>query len=197
MTPVAYPAPHAPGTDDDPIITRSRSLRVHRLPVPDIDGPYDDECHTPSEPRIAGSLALAFPPPSRVSVPLRLVPPARGVTPSTEPTGRALLPDPRAWTGRVAQAIAEVLAGARPASQLAQAATLDVLAVLERGAGRLGTRPGSAPQRPVVRSVHLSEPREGVAEACAVVDTGRRKRALALRLEGANGQWRCTAIHIG
>ena len=81
--------------------------------------------------------------------------------------------------------------------QLGGVATLEVLALLERNAGRLGARPGARAQRPVVGSVHVSEPRDGVVEACAIVDTGARKRALALRLEGIEGQWRCTALQIG
>jgi Family of unknown function (DUF6459) len=167
-------------------------------PAPRIDGPYDDERAEAAAPTIDGSLALAFPAPTRVSLPLRLVPPAGGVPAATEPTRRDLLPDPRPWTARLAQAIAEVLAGARPAGQLSRVATLDVLQLLERGAGRLGSRAvGQPPQRPVVGSVHVSEPRDGIAEACAVVDTGPRKRALALRLEGIDGQWRCTAVHVG
>jgi hypothetical protein len=171
------------------------ALRVR--PAPRLDGPFDDERGDLPLPLVDGSLALAFPPPTRVSVPLRLVPPAGGVSLATEPTRRDLLPDPRPWTARLAQAIAEVLAGARPAGQLSRVATLDVLQLLERGAGRLGARSGARPQRPIVGSVHVSEPRDGIAEACAVVDTGPRKRALALRLEGSNGEWRCTALHIG
>jgi hypothetical protein len=170
---------------------------LHLRPVPRIDGPYDDECPEPSAPFVDGSLALAFPAPTRVSVPLRLVPPAGGVSAAQEPTRRDLLPDPGPWTARLAQAIAEVLAGARAPAQLSRVATLEVLQLLERGAGRLGARPGAPAQRPVVGSVHVSEPRDGVAEACAVVDTGPRRRALALRLEGSNGQWRCTALHVG
>jgi hypothetical protein len=166
-------------------------------PVPRIDGPYDDERPEPVIPMVAGTLALSFPPPTRVSVPLRLVPPAGGVSVASQPTRRDLLPDPRPWTARLAQAIAEVLAGARPAGQLSRVATLEVLQLLERGSGRLGTRPGHPPQRPVVGSVHVSEPRDGIAEACAVVDTGPRRRALALRLEGIDGHWRCTALHVG
>jgi hypothetical protein len=165
-------------------------------PVPPIDGPYDDE-REPCDPIVDGSLALAFPPPTRVSVPLRLVPPAGGVSVAAEPTQRDLLPDPRPWTARLAQAIAEVLAGARPPAQLSRVATLEVLQLLERNAGRLGARPGAPPQRPIVGSVRVTEPRDGVAEACAVVNTGPRCRALALRLEGRSGEWRCTAIQVG
>lgn len=185
LTTISTPAPQA----------LSKPLQVR--PAPRLDGPYDDERRDSAPPMVDGSLALAFPPPTRVSVPLRLVPPAGDLSPATAPTRRDLLPDPRPWTARLAQAIVEVLAGARPASQLSRVATLDVLQLLERGSGRLGARPGVPAQRPIVGSVHVSEPRDGVAEACAVVDTGLRKRALALRLEGVNGQWRCTALHIG
>jgi hypothetical protein len=184
-------------TDPGPIPVYSGRRLLHVRPAPRLDGPYDDEHPEPVAPLVDGSLALAFPPPTRVSMPLRLVPPAGGVTLTSEPTQRDLLPDPRPWTIRLAQAISEVLAGARPAGQLSRVATLEVLQLLERGAGRLGGRGAGPAQRPVVGSVHLSEPCDGVAEACAVVDTGSRKRALALRLEGIDGQWRCTAVHIG
>jgi hypothetical protein len=30
----------------------------------------------------------------------------------------------------------------------------------------------------------------------AVVRRGERHRAVALRLEGADGRWRCTALHL-
>jgi hypothetical protein len=168
-------------------------------PVPRIDGPYDDELPEPAT-AVHGSLALAFPAPSRCGVPLRLVPPADGndSAPLEDgPTRRDALPDPRPWTARLAQAVAEVLAGARPAAQLSRVATLDVLRLLERSSGRLGARRDCPTRRPVVSSVHVSEPRDGVAEVCAVVDTGPRRRALAMRLEGADGRWRCTALQVG
>ena len=177
--------------------TPAPTLRLLRAPV--IDPPYDDEVPTaPSY--VAGSLALAFPPSEAPPVPLRLVPPAAFADDDDEgprPTPRAELPDPRPWTRRLAQAVVEVLAGARPASQLARHATLDVLDLLERSTGRLSRRPdGRAAQRPVVGSVHLSEPADGVAEVCAVVDTGLRRRALAFRLEGLDGRWQCTELQF-
>ena len=167
--------------------------------MPRIDGPYDDELAEPS-PAVSGSLALAFPAPTRPGVPLRLVPPADGrdgAAPAGGPTRRDALPDPRPWTARLAQAVAEVLAGARPAAQLSRVATLEVLRLLERNSGRLGARRDSPTRRPLVSSVHVSEPRDGVAEVCAVVDTGPRRRALAMRLEGTDGRWRCTALQVG
>lgn len=172
------------------------TLRLLRAPV--ADPPYDDELPGGPVPLVEGSLALAFPPTGE-PVSLRLVPPASiDDDLGPRPTPRSELPDPRGWTGRLAQAIAEILAGARPAGQLARYATLDVLEHLERSTGRLGTRTnGAAPLRPVVASVHVSEPADGVAEACAVVNTGPRRRAIALRLEGLDGRWRCTELQFG
>jgi hypothetical protein len=168
------------------------------LPVPRIDPPYDDEIEPPV-PTVAGSLALAFPPPCSDAVPLRLVPPAAGPA-EFGPTRSdpATLIAPRPWTARFAQAVVEVLAGARPAGQLSRFTSLDVLEHLERAVGRLGGRPALAPPPcPRVSSVHVSEPCRGVVEACAIVDTGRRSRAVALRLEGIDGHWRCTALQVG
>jgi hypothetical protein len=130
-------------------------------------------------------------------VQLRRTSAARRISAGSPRTRRDLLPDPGPCTERLTRAIAEVLAGARPPGQLCGIATLDVLRLLARGAGRLGARPGVPAQRPIVESVHVSEPCEGVVEACAVINTGPRRRALALRLEGIDGQWRCTALHLG
>lgn len=177
-------------------------LRLMRAPV--ADPPYDDEL-PPCAPLVDGSLALAFPPTGE-PVALRLVPPASIDDDfGPQPTPRADLPDPRPMTRRLTQAIVEILAGARPAGQLARYTTFDVLEHLERSTGRLGqagperlhSAGRGAPMRPVVASVHVSEPADGVAEVCAVVDTGPRRRALALRLEGLDGRWRCTELQFG
>jgi Family of unknown function (DUF6459) len=124
--------------------------------------------------------------------PLRLVSTRLG---ETAHTGTA--PDPKPLVRRLAQVIAEVLAGARPAAQLSDVAAPDVIRLLVRSAGRLRAYPTGPQQRPVVRSVHIDEPRLGVAEACAVINLGTRYRAIALRLESTNGRWRCTDLRIG
>ncbi|HEX3706207.1 MAG TPA: Rv3235 family protein [Mycobacteriales bacterium] len=167
--------------------------------APRVDGPYDDETHERSAIVIDGSLALAFPPSMTLTMPLRLVPPAGGVdTPNDDPSATtAAAPDPRRLIGPLAQAIAEVLTGFRPPQQLAQVATLDVLALLERNAGRMVPRGVRTPQRPRVSSLRLCEPRAGVAEVSAVIDTGVRRRAMALRLEAPNARWRCTVLRVG
>jgi hypothetical protein len=45
-----------------------------------------------------------------------------------------------------------------------------------------------------VRSVHVCEPADGVAEVSVVIAGGERPRALALRIEGWRGRWVCTAL---
>ena len=172
-------------------------LRLLRAPA--FDPPYDDEAAAAS-PTVDGNLALAFPTTGGDGVPLRLVPPAlapRG-TVDGGPVDRPALPEPRQWVGRLTQAIVEVLAGARSAAQLSPYASLRVLTHLERATGRLRRGPAGAPaRRPVVRSVRVSQPNDAVVEACAVIDTGPRRRAVALRLQAVEGRWQCTALEIG
>jgi len=49
----------------------------------------------------------------------------------------------------------------------------------------------------VVRSLHVSAPADGVAEVAALVRRDARSTALALRLEGLDGRWQCTALELG
>ncbi|MDP9397536.1 MAG: Rv3235 family protein, partial [Actinomycetota bacterium] len=86
-------------------------------------------------------------------------------------TPRELLPEPRGWAARLVQALVEVLAGDRPTSQLVRWTNEDVYATVQR---RVRRRAGAAGRqgdaaRAVVRSVHVSEPVDGVAEVCALV----------------------------
>ena len=62
-----------------------------------------------------------------------------------------------------------------------------------RGRDQLGRLPTGASrhQQVSLNSVHVCEPADGVAEVCAVVFTGARYRAIAARLEGLDGHWRC------
>jgi hypothetical protein len=114
-----------------------------------------------------------------------------------QPTRRSALPDPRPWAGHIAQAVVEVMAGARPATQLLRWTTPEVYAVVARRAS-VSTRRGlPRTRRATVRSVRVCEPADGVAEACAVVVDGERVRALAIRLVGLDGRWRVEALQIG
>jgi hypothetical protein len=114
-------------------------------------------------------------------------------------TPRELLPDPTPWAGRLVQAVVEAMAGVRPVAQLIRWTTTEVYDGIQNRAIRaMHERRGPTPRRlaEVVRSVHVSEPVDGVAEVCAIVQQGPRCRAIALRLEGADGRWRCTALQL-
>jgi hypothetical protein len=167
---------------------------------------------------VQGALALAFTLPSGLPAvpshpvplvplaPLRVVPESEiedldGDEEDREPrrriTMRADLPDPRRFAGRLTQAIVEVVSGARPAAQLARWTSKTVyddirgrLTTLARS-GAPGLRRGVTGS---VRSVHVTEPIDGVAEVCAVVARRGRATAVALRLEGLDGRWMCTSL---
>ncbi len=155
----------------------------HRPPViVETDDPVQVE---PESPYIQDALAMDF---SGVSDEQLFGP---------QPTGRRNLPDPTHWAGHLAQALVEVMAGARPAPQLLRWTTPEVYAVVARRAAVSARRGLPATRRATVRSVRVCEPADGVAEASAVVLDGERVRALALRLVGLDGRWRIEALQIG
>ena len=110
---------------------------------------------------------------------------------------RASLSELESWTFTLAQALAEMLAGARSPGQLHGVATLDVIRQVERCYGTFGARLGELPVRPVVRSVHVREIEPHSTEASAVVAIGGRVRAVALRLDLTDRGWCCTAVESG
>jgi Family of unknown function (DUF6459) len=112
-------------------------------------------------------------------------------------TARGDLPDPEHWAAHLAQAVVEVMAGARPATQILRWTTPEVYAVAARRNAVSARRGLPASRRATVRSVRVCEPADGVAEACAVVIDGDRVRALAMRLVGLDGRWRIEALQIG
>lgn len=156
----------------------------------------------PREAWVQGSLALqwrsdADPLPRPL---LRVVEPDGVAVDGTDPavaqiaTGAADLPEPGAWVARLAQAVLEVLAHERPRQQLVRWLTPEVYADLSRHLmAAPPRRPGA---RRAVSSVHVSEPADGVVEATVVAVGGPRARALALRLEGWDGRWRCTRLAL-
>lgn len=191
------------------------------LPTPAWEPPYCDDGDQLSGPVSPGprlvateqqALPLAFLLPSGVAaVPapprLRLVDTARSGTGGPgepdevfdpQPTPRADLPDPRLWGGRLVQAMLEVDAGVRPVAQLRRWTSDTVYTRLRRRSHRshfLQSRsPQTQPGRVWVRSLRVCEPADGVAEVSAVVHQGSRIRAVAVRLEGTDGRWRCTAV---
>jgi hypothetical protein len=193
-------------TDDD----GRPSLRL--LPAPPCEPPYDDELPAArrlhavpgrAAHRTAGATAPATalePPP----VLLRLVPrTSRGPAAlaafddddECRPrTPLAQLPASRPFARALVQRLLEVLAGLRPVSQLQRDTSFELFTELEQALVGRARPAGPRPTGRDVRSVHVQESADGVAEVCATVHRGGRMTALALRLEGVDGAWRCTAL---
>lgn len=162
-------------------------------PAPRREPPFDDE--RPRRLSLVGPLdqPLPFheaPQPSR----LRLSREVDDFDP--QPTSRQHLPDPDPFTRRLLIAIIETGTGRRSARQLLAYTSPSVQAGLARDAGRI-ERLGTAARPATLHSLHLDEPADGVIEAAAVVRLGDRFRAIALRLEGLDGRWRCVRLQIG
>jgi hypothetical protein len=154
------------------------------VPAPPSSPPYDDE------PGRAPLLRLVTP-----LVPLPEVGPfdddawvAAARTPS------AALPAAQGFARVLLQAVLEVVAGVRPLKQLQRDTSPELYAGL---LATLSSRPratGVRPDQRAVRSVHVQQRPEGIAEVCATVLHGERTVALALRLEGLDGRWKCTEL---
>lgn len=117
-----------------------------------------------------------------------------------QPSPSTDLPDPRPWSGRYVQALVEVLAGERPPAQLMRWTNEKIYAdVLRRvrTVHRAGVTQRRGRNRALVKSVHVCEPQDGIAEVAIHVRHGGRSRAVAMRLEGWDGRWRCTALQFG
>lgn len=187
----------APSTEL-PLGAASAQPALRLLPAPPCAPPYDDELPTALG-RPFGLLSPLGPVRSLAPVPLRLVPDLPPSLPSDEEDERRrtpadLLPPARPVAHALVQGLLEVLAGVRPVSQLQRSTTPELFAQLELA---VHGRPRSAGVRPVtgaVRSLHVQERPEGVAEVCATVRSGQRMTAVALRLEGLAGRWTCTEL---
>jgi hypothetical protein len=113
---------------------------------------------------------------------------------SAERTPTAELPAVHGVAGALVRGVLEVLAGVRGIAQLRRDTTAELYADLVPAlTGARDTR-GSRPDARAIRSLHVQERPEGVAEVCATVVRGGRFSTLALRLEGLDGRWRCTEL---
>lgn len=110
-------------------------------------------------------------------------------------TGRAELPPAAETARRLVTTTLEVLAGRRPLAQVRPLTTAGVYAALSAGRRPRWCAEGSAPV--LIGRVRVCEPVDGVAEISAVAHRGGRAHAVAARLEGIDGSWRCTALQIG
>ena len=135
-------------------------------------------------------------------VPQLLAPaPRRWGRPASEvegqPTDRSALPPAGPWAARLAQAVLEVCTAGRPVAQLVRwtdPSVYQALALRYVPRARRDVNRRRVPVAEQVRSVHVCEPADGVAEVSVVIAGGERPRAMALRIEGWKGRWVCTAL---
>ena len=76
-----------------------------------------------------------------------------------------------------------------------QQSSLGVFTALAQGRRPRWCAQGTGPL--LIGHVPVCEPVDGVAEVSAVARRGGRAHAVAARLEGIAGRWRCTALQIG
>ena len=175
-------------------ISTGELVKLRVRPIPDLSPPVIDSrtamFQDPS-PFIQGTLAIDF----------------RGdYDRARDPEGpeyfgpqRALsrdLPEPEAWVRHIAQALVEVMSGARPAPQVIRWTTPEVYSVVARRNAVSGRRTVVA-RRALVRQVRICEPVDGVVKACAVVVDNGRVRALAMRLTGVDRRWVVSELQVG
>ncbi|MFL6096329.1 MAG: Rv3235 family protein [Blastococcus sp.] len=110
-------------------------------------------------------------------------------------SSRSELPDPRPAAHRLFTLALEAMAGRRPLTQVQGITSARVYAALSGGRRPRWCTASNSPL--LIGQVHLSEPVDGVAEVSAVARRDGRAHAVAARLEGIDGRWRCTALQIG
>jgi len=171
--------------------------RIRVRPIPDISPPLIDSRAAVLQelsPFVQGTLAISFR--GRFDT---VADPKAPEDPEYFGPRRALssdLPEPRAWVTHMAQALIEVMSGARPAPQVIRWTTPEVYsAVARRNAA--SSRRTMATRRAIVRQVRICEPADGVVEACAVVVDNGRVRAMAMRLTGVDRRWVVSALQVG
>lgn len=176
-----------------PRLATPPAIRVR--PAPPCDPPYDDERHpediwtVPVQPL----WELAPPPPRKATT--------RRPAPAPVPA------EIRTLAARFVHTCLEVLNGLRPIGQLrALADPLEAHTVLsamtratrrlQREARRHRPAPGGGTVKIKLRRMRAFQPHPDAVEIAAVVGTGERAWAAALRLQRRNGRWLCTAADV-
>jgi hypothetical protein len=170
-----------------PTVAAPTQRTVTLRPAPRREPPFDDEldrdavCGAAREPGLPFELVRQTPPLWRPRV-----------------ATRSDLPDPAAWARRLLVGMVETAGGKRPLHQLAAFLSPSVHRGLTHEFDRSNGRDGPHwMHRAMVRTIRATEPSEGVAELCVLLETGQRVRALAMRLEQHHGRWRCIRMQIG
>lgn len=157
------------------------TVPLRLVPAPASAPPYDDEPDRP----VLTLVRSTPPPPATFDDDAWL---------AAERTATADLPASHVFARTLVQAVLEVVAGVRSVTQLRRETTPELYTSLAASLEGRRRPAGLRPDLRAVRSLHVQERPEGVVEACATVHRDGRYAALALRLEGFEGRWRCTEL---
>lgn len=118
-----------------------------------------------------------------------------------QPTGTDALPPAKEFIESFVPRVLETIHGLREARSFAQHMNQSVYTAIQARAAsaKLRSQVAKAPApRPVfaLGNIVISEPRDGVCEAAAVVHGPTRVRAVALRLEGLDNKWKATSFRM-
>ena len=118
-----------------------------------------------------------------------------------QPTATSALPDPQPMVENLARSVMEILAGCRDLDQISRWVTDDVYRNLlqrvhiSRRARAVKKQAAVLPTFGLGRTI-ITHPVDGVVESVVIVHGKARTRSIAIRLEGMDGRWRATAIHV-
>ena len=106
-----------------------------------------------------------------------------------QPTSAKDLPELSAWTMKFVVSVLEIWAGKRQPAQLTRWCHQRIYNELVKNVGS---------QKDVgrVRTLHQSEPLDGICESTITVRYGGRLRSLVVRFEGIDKRWLCTALNL-
>lgn len=105
------------------------------------------------------------------------------------PTSASELPELHRWITTFAISTVEVWAGRRQPAQLSQRCHRVIFNELLRKVGSVKTIGR-------IKSIHISEPLDGICEAVVIIDFSGRFQALSIRCEGVDGRWLCTSLKL-
>lgn len=106
-----------------------------------------------------------------------------------QPTSASELPELHRWITSFTISAVEVLAGRRQPAQLLQRCHRVIYSEILR-------KVGSIKSIPRIKSIHISEPLDGICEAVVVLNFPDRAQALSIRCEGVDGRWICTSLKL-
>ena len=106
-----------------------------------------------------------------------------------EPTSAADLPDITQLTQLFIYNVVEIWAGKRSVTQLQSLCHHRVFSELQRRAGK---------QREIgrIRKIRVTQPLDGISESTVTIRYGDRLRVAAIRFEGQDKRWLCTALTL-